>query len=232
VDGVFWGRSPQRTSPYVLALKGIAADEARFSRSISERLLLSTLARWEKSNAEGADLVLVPSAYSAEIARTEYGCRDGRLRVVPEPIDLSLWEPHHPPLPLPSRPTILSVARQYPRKDTGTLLRAALRVRREIPELHLRIVGGGPDLETLRGLSHKLGLDRSVTFHGAVQDDREVRAAYQEAHLFALPSLQEGFGIVFLEAMASGLPVVATRAGAAPEVIGWSASASTTSSSN
>jgi glycosyltransferase involved in cell wall biosynthesis len=74
-------------------------------------------------------------------------------------------------------------------------------------------------LETLRGLSHKLGLDRSVTFHGAVQDDREVRAAYQEAHLFALPSLQEGFGIVFLEAMASGLPVVAARAGAAPEVI-------------
>jgi glycosyltransferase involved in cell wall biosynthesis len=64
-----------------------------------------------------------------------------------------------------------------------------------------------------------LDLDKTVTFHGAIPDDREVRTAFREAHIFALPSLQEGFGIVFLEAMAAGLPVVAVRAGAAPEVI-------------
>src|SRR5690606_17263573 len=112
VDGVFWGGSQRRRSPYVLALKGIAADEARFSQSAGERLLLTTLARWEKSNAAGADLILVPSHYSAEVARTEYGCSPERLRVVPEPIDLSLWGGSESGPVNTGRPTILSVARQ------------------------------------------------------------------------------------------------------------------------
>jgi len=219
VDGLFWGNSSRRRSPYVLALKGIAADEARYSQSAGEKLLLSTLARWEKTNAEGAELILVPSFYSAGVAQREYGCPRHRIRVVPEPIDLSLWEPPHAHHPLPDRPTILSVARQYPRKDTATLLQAAERLRRAVPDLHLRIIGGGPELPRLLALSSELGLEDTVTFHGALPEDREVRTAFREAHLFALPSLQEGFGIVFLEAMAAGLPVVAARAGAAPEVI-------------
>jgi glycosyltransferase involved in cell wall biosynthesis len=65
----------------------------------------------------------------------------------------------------------------------------------------------------------QLGLAGAVRLLGALPSDREVRAWYRRASIFCLPSIQEGFGIVFLEAMASGLPVVSTTATAIPEVV-------------
>jgi glycosyltransferase involved in cell wall biosynthesis len=71
----------------------------------------------------------------------------------------------------------------------------------------------------LRKLSDQLDLKQVVSFEGAVAENAEVRRAFFEANVFCLASRQEGFGIVFLEAMAAGLPVVAARAGAVPEVV-------------
>ena len=62
-------------------------------------------------------------------------------------------------------------------------------------------------------------LESSVRMLGAIADDAEVRAWYGRSSIFCLPSVQEGFGIVFLEAMASGLPIVSTNAAAIPEVV-------------
>jgi glycosyltransferase involved in cell wall biosynthesis len=220
VDGFLWGPSSRRDTPYIVGLKGVAADEARFSRSAGERWLLSTLGRLEQRNAGHADLVLVPSDYSAGVASRVYGLPASRIRIVPEPIDLAPWDELRRSSPAPpERPTILSVARQYPRKDTATLLRALARVRERVPDVHLRIVGGGPEIPALRTLAGELELGDSLTLHGALAEDRQVREAYFAAHVFCLPSRQEGFGIVFLEAMAAGLPVVAARAGAVPEVV-------------
>ena len=87
------------------------------------------------------------------------------------------------------------------------------------PEVRLIVIGGGPELPRLRSLSSELALDEHVTFRGPVARNRDVRAAYSEADLFCLPSRQEGFGIVFVEAMAAGLAIVAARAGATPEVV-------------
>ncbi|MEX2530407.1 MAG: glycosyltransferase family 4 protein [Gemmatimonadota bacterium] len=217
VDGVFLhGR---RDTRFVLCLKGVAADEARFA-SGSDHLALSLLARLEAQNARGADRVLVPSRYSAGVAAAQYRIPRSSIGVVPEPIRLEHWDALRERIPSHAGPpTILSVARQYPRKDTATLLRAMAVLRREMPEARLRVIGGGPELGRLRTLARKLRLEEAVTFEGAVPDSDEVRRAYFQADVFCLPSLQEGFGIVFLEAMAAGLPVVAARAGAAPEVV-------------
>ena len=73
-------------------------------------------------------------------------------------------------------------------------------------------------LAELRARAARLGLEGEVTFLGELAGDEEVRQEYRRADLFCLPSRQEGFGIVFLEAMAAGLPIVAADAAAVPEV--------------
>lgn len=223
IDGFRWTSVRDSATPYAVSLKGIAADEARFSRSYAERTALTTLARLEKRNALGADRVFVPSRYSAGVAERMYGLPPGRVRVVPEAVDLAPWrvvratraERHTPP----RTPTILSVARQYPRKDTATLLRAMPPVLEAFPTARLRVVGGGPELPPLRRLAASLGLGDSVRWEGELSDDAAVREAFLDADVFCLPSLQEGFGIAFVEAMGAGLPIVAARAGAVPEVV-------------
>jgi glycosyltransferase involved in cell wall biosynthesis len=220
LDGWRWSASRPAASRYLVSLKGVAADEARFSRSGAERLLLSTLAAFERRNAESADRVLVPSEYSARFIEARYGIPRERISIVPEPIEMSAWDELRGSAPLPPRrPTILSVARQYPRKDTATLLRAFPVVRRAVPAVHLRVIGGGPELPRLRTVARELRIEDAVTFHGAIPEDEAVHRSYFEAHVFCLPSRQEGFGIAFLEAMAAGLPIVAARAGAVPEVV-------------
>jgi phosphatidyl-myo-inositol dimannoside synthase len=217
IDGAFLGA--RACPPHVVCLKGIAADEARFARGL-DRLHLRFLAGLERRNAHSARCVVVPSAYSAEVATERYGLSRDSLRVVPEPLDLAVWEAlRADPPPRGPEPTILSVARQYPRKDTASLLRAFAIVLRRIPGAQLRIIGGGPELPRLKVLARQLSIASSVHFEGAVPGSDLVRRAYLESDVFCLPSLQEGFGIVFLEAMAAGLPVVAARAGATPEVV-------------
>lgn len=218
IDGVFLPRAG--APPFVLCLKGVAADEMRFERG-RPRLALGLLAAVEARNARSAALVVVPSEYSARIASAAYGLAGDAIAVVPEGIDLAPWEALHAARPAraDAAPTILSVARQYPRKDTRTLIRALPRVAAEIPDVRLRVIGGGPELPALRVLAAELGVAARIRFDGEVPDDDDVRRAFFLADVFCLPSRQEGFGIVFLEAMAAGLPVVAAEAGAVPEVV-------------
>lgn len=216
LDGVFLrtGFEP----PYAVALKGVAADEGSFEQG-ALRAKLSLLAALEGRNARRADRVLVTSEHSRRVAVAAYGLDPGRVRVVPEGIDLSVWDRPRERVEEGRPPVIVSVARQYRRKDTGTLLEAFARLRERHPEARLRIVGGGPELPRLRARARELALGDRVAFLGEVPDDGAVRREYLAADLFCLPSLQEGFGIAFLEAMAASLPVVAARAAAAPEVV-------------
>lgn len=218
LDGFLWARRRGRP-PFVAALKGIIADEARHERGWV-RVLLTLQARWERTNCARADRVVVTSRYSAGVAAAVYGVEPARLAVVPEPIDLGAWrrlflEVGAAPA---GRPTVLAVARMYPRKRLGDLLAAAARLRRGIPDLEVRIVGDGPEAARLRAQAARLGLGDTVVFLGAVSR-RALAVEYGRAHCFCLPSAQEGFGIVFAEAMAAGLPIVACRAAAVPEVV-------------
>ena len=225
-----------RDTRYVVCLKGVMADELRFERGWP-RLRFRLLSRLERANARSADVVIVTSEYSRGIAIKAYGLDPARVRIVPEGIDLAGWraaaeatdEPaahisapdgsSRHPSPDAAGPVILSVARQYRRKNTAALLRAMPAIRAAVPSARLRIVGGGPELPRLEHECLALGLAGSVVITGEIPDTDAVRDEYRAADVFCLPSLQEGFGIAFLEAMASGLPIVACRSTAVPEVV-------------
>jgi glycosyltransferase involved in cell wall biosynthesis len=113
---------------------------------------------------------------------------------------------------------VLSVGRFYPRKRLDVLLRAAARLRERIPELEVRIAGGGPEEARLTKVCREQKLGDIVTWRKDISQ-AELAREYQACDVFCLPSVQEGFGIVFLEAMAAGKPIVAVRAAAVPEVV-------------
>ncbi|MGA8806415.1 MAG: glycosyltransferase family 4 protein [Thermoanaerobaculia bacterium] len=212
LDGVF---APRGGALHVAAIKGVLADEAKHERGI-ERLALKTQAWLEARHVHRADRVVTTSAYSAGRIARFYGIDRERIAIVPELIDLDAWDRALDSAPREDGPPrILTVAHLYPRKGVDTLLRAFASVP---AETHLRIVGTGPERERLEQLAHALGLANRVHFLGHLPF-AALAAEYRNATLFALPTEQEGFGIVFLEAMASSLPVVATRVAAVPEVV-------------
>jgi glycosyltransferase involved in cell wall biosynthesis len=217
LDGFLWARRGHRPR-FVVSLKGVIADEMTHERGVV-RGLLGIQARWERANARRADLVVAPSRYASATAARLYGLTTDP-RVVAEPIDVAGWrarlagarrEATRPP-------TVLAVARMYPRKRVCDLLEAASILAARIPDLRVRIVGRGPEYPALLAQHARLALGERVRFLGDVSAG-ELAVEYVNADLFCLPSVQEAFGIVFAEAMAAGLPIVACRAAAVPEVV-------------
>ena len=118
----------------------------------------------------------------------------------------------------PGVPLIVTVGRLTEQKGLIYLLRAMAALRQSVPEARLLIAGDAQDgreeyRQTLLRTRQELGLEKAVIFAG-VRDD--VPAVLRAADLFVMASLWEGFGLVFLEAMAAGCPIVATNASAIP----------------
>jgi glycosyltransferase involved in cell wall biosynthesis len=212
LDGVF---APRGNWLHVAAIKGVIADEAKHERGKS-RIALSIQARLERRHVHRADRVITSSAYSAGRIAKFYGVDLHKIAVVPELIDLDTWQQALAEAPREEGPPrILTVAHLYPRKGVDTLLRAFVNVS---ADAILRIVGTGPERHHLEHLATALNIADRTHFLGHLPFAALV-SEYRNATLFALPTEQEGFGIVFLEAMASSLPIVATRVAAVPEVL-------------
>jgi len=219
-DGYAIVGNPRRWSalPHVACIKGVLGDAVRFERGAT-RASLAIQAKLEASHARRADLVITVSRYCAQRLEELYGVANAV--VVPELIDLEAWRERfrlNPATPSLGKFTVLSVCRFYPRKRLDVLLRAITLLRDRIHKLEVRIVGNGPERDRLRHLANELNVEPFITWVGDVGMD-ELAAEYNRADVFCLPSVQEGFGIVFLEAMAAGKPIVAVHAAATPEVV-------------
>jgi len=199
--------------PHVASIKGVIADEAGHETGLVRRLL-HLQAEWEHQNVHRAARVITTSLYAARRIQQLYTLPETPC-VVPELIDLDAWRDVFESVdaaPDPARFAVLSVGRFYPRKRIDVLLEAARRVEDHIPGFELRVVGDGPQNRRLRALA-----PRSATFLGTVSR-RALAAEYKRCDVFCLPSVQEGFGIVLLEAMAAGRAIVAAASSAVPEV--------------
>lgn len=113
---------------------------------------------------------------------------------------------------------ILFVGRLHPVKGTRYLLGAMSIVRRDMPEAKLVLVGDGGEREHLENLTDDLKIRECVEFIGRVPHEN-VQNYMNQSDVFVLPSLSEGFPVTILEAMACGLPVVATRVGGIPDIV-------------
>lgn len=149
-----------------------------------------------------------------------------RTRLLPWPLNpdfLCLTKTSNLPLPtgFSDGRVILTIGRaaaseQY--KGTDNLIRAVSQLISEFPDLHLVAIGGGDDLPRLQKLANELGKVSNMHFLQRLSRD-ELAACYARADVFAMPSAGEGFGLVFLEAMAFGKPVVAAACGGALDLI-------------
>jgi len=140
------------------------------------------------------------------------GADPGKCTVVPNGVDLDRFSVRraagHGP------PRILTVCNLVPGKGVDVLLRAAALLKKN--PLEVRVVGDGPERGRLEVLTRQLGMNGRVRFLGRVPHER-MPAVYAEADLFCLASRAEGCPNVVLEALASGVPVVATAVGGIPE---------------
>lgn len=140
-----------------------------------------------------------------------------KIRVVRCGVDLAAFAARS----RPSRdgpPAVLAVGRLVPVKGHAVLLEAIAHLARSEEPVAATIVGDGPRRAALERMARRLGIAELITFAGTVGQD-QIRRHYEQADVFCLPSFLEGIPVVLLEAMAFGVPVVASRVAGIPELV-------------
>ena len=182
---------------------------------------LPALSRLALRRAEG---VTAPSRFTLEHLTRTQGLDPKRVTLVPHGLDPGFSETEEPgrnPLSKPEPGLMLTVARLRQLeggKGIDIVIQALPKVLEAVPHASLVVVGDGDQRPQLEDLADRLGVGQKVRFVGHVEE-RELREFYRQAELFVMPSRQEGFGLVFLEAMAFGKPVVGGAVGGTLDVI-------------
>jgi glycosyltransferase involved in cell wall biosynthesis len=179
------------------------------------------LTRSERAALTQATRVMSVSDYTAREVIERHRVRPERLVTVPIPLDPEFVSEADSITDPPRPGSVLTVARMNVidrEKGVETLIRAVAEARPSLPGLRCTIVGDGEDRPRLEQLSRELGVADAVRFTGGI-DDRELHTYLAGTEVFALPSRKEGFGIVFLEAMYYGKPVIAGAHGGSVEVV-------------
>jgi glycosyltransferase involved in cell wall biosynthesis len=178
-----------------------------------------------------ADLVLAISRYTAECVETLQGVPARAIQILPLALDPTFWDESQKPrangkgrpASFPSGRVVLSVARlsaEEGYKGIDTMIRALPAIQKHVPDVQFVIAGDGDDRPRLQALARESGVEDQVFFLGSLPaSSSELLYSYSNCEIFALPSKGEGFGLVFLEAMAFGKPVVGGAHGGTPDVI-------------
>ncbi|HEY8154693.1 MAG TPA: glycosyltransferase family 4 protein [Myxococcota bacterium] len=199
-----------RRSPHAIFIHGMDLEGAR------------TGAR--AAALRGAWRILTNSRSTAARVEAVFPELAGRIRPVLLCIDperVALWERESAAPPPRREPAAMIVARMWSSergKGHDQLLEAWPSVLRRVPQATLWMVGDGDDRARLAAKAQQAGIAGAVRFFGRVAD-RELGSLYRRASLFAMPSRQEGFGLVYAEALWHGLPCLGSTADAAAELI-------------
>jgi glycogen(starch) synthase len=216
--------------PFIHTIHGVLADEYEQARkngyqSVRDRIanfFMHSLAINEAETAKNATLIVTISHYSHEKIKKFYNIADRKIRIVPNGVNVEKFKPvpdkeaTKRQFGLVDEPCVLFVGSLIPRKGLRFLIEAAKKVTKEQSETKFLIVGEGPLRNQLANSLEAANLSANFKFLGNLKDEK-LPAVYNCADVFALPSIQEGQGIVLLEAQASAKPVVAFNIGGVNE---------------
>ncbi len=213
-----------RTRPFVVhfhgpwALESLAEGDSRWKSPLKKFI--------ERNVYRSASRLIVLSKAFGEILQSTYGVRGERIRIVRGGVNLARFHALAPRaearerLGWPAgRPIVTTARRLVPSKGIENLIDAVDAVRRTTPDILLHILGAGPLRPELERRIREGGLEGNVRLCGRVSDE-DLALAYRASDLFVVPSVAlEGFGLVVVESLASGTPVLVTNVGGLPEVV-------------
>jgi len=203
-------------APVVVSIHGIVREERRYVTARMARLRASIAGvAMERYCIRHASFLVSPTRYAEHVFA---GMIRGRIWEIPNPIAEAFFDLES--VPEPGR--ILFTGSLIPRKRLLDLIEALPAVLVAAPNARLRVVGGASDeayVDLVRGRVEALGLERVVTFLGGMSSGEELLDEYRRAWVLALPSVQETSPMVIGEAMAVGMPVVATRVGGVASLV-------------
>jgi phosphatidylinositol alpha-1,6-mannosyltransferase len=202
--------------PYFVS---VHASEILDDNRTWRRRLKGYLKRWRQAALVKAGAIFSPSDYTANRVRPLVG-QKGRIQVIPHGVDIQFYKPMRKADLYGRQKTLLTVSRLDLHKGHDRVLVALAILKEEGLTPRYIIAGLGEQEMTLRTMTRRLGLEHQVVFAGFVPES-QLPALYNEADIFIMASreipgrldLIEGFGLSFLEASASGLPVIAGRSG-------------------
>jgi glycosyltransferase involved in cell wall biosynthesis len=168
--------------------------------------------------------VTAPSRFTAERVRRVQQIEANKVVVLPWAVETRflIGEKTARPATVPEGKILLTVARMLAseqQKGIDTVIESLPAILRTVPNAFYLIVGDGDDRPRLESLAKQLGVADRVLFVGTAADSDELIAYYDACDVFVMPSQQEGFGLVFLEAMARAKPVIAANVGGATDVV-------------
>lgn len=218
--------------PFIHVIHGVLADEyeqanksgVQSLRGRAANFFMHRLAKLEEETAKNATLVVTISNYSLEKIKEHYGLDPSKVRIVPNGVDLEKFKPQADlaaarlKFGLGDEPCVLFVGSLIPRKGLPFLVKAAEKVIKVHKETKFLIAGEGPLRGQLQNAVDSACLSNNFKFLGNLSDEM-LAVAYNCADVFVLPSIQEGQGIVLLEAQASAVPVVAFNIGGVNEAV-------------
>lgn len=211
-------------TPLVVHFHGPWADESRVEGA--GRLAAGLKHRLERSVYRRAARCIVLSGAFRDVLHQRYAVPAERIRVVPGGVDAARFAIAEPPRAArerlgwdPDRPTVLAVRRLRRRMGLEDLIEAMDTVRQAVPEALLLVAGSGPLAPDLQARIDAAGLGAHVRLLGFVPD-ADLPLAYRAADLTVVPTVAlEGFGLITLESLAAGTPVLVTPVGGLPEAV-------------